>query len=198
MKNEGRRSGVGQSDPAAWLSEHGDALFRYALLRLGSRSAAEDAVQETLMAALEARDSFAARSSERTWLFGVLKHKVLDQIRRAVRDEKPGAAESDPAERLFDQRGLWKAAPAKWGKDPAQTFERQEFWAVFFDCLDGLPPHMASAFTLRERGELEADKICKILGVTATNLWTMLHRARARLRECLESNWFKRGGEARA
>ncbi|HZE71498.1 MAG TPA: sigma-70 family RNA polymerase sigma factor [Pyrinomonadaceae bacterium] len=186
-------------DPAAWLDQHGDYLFKYALFRLRDTTAAEDMVQETFLAALKAYEKFEGRGSQRTWLVGILKHKVIDHFRRLNREVPLG--ESDEAsehheffERTDQWTGHWNLnhAPTDWHASPAELIERSDFWKVFNDCVAPLPRRTASAFTLREIDGLKSEEICDILGVTVNNLWVMLHRARLHLRNCLEINWFKR------
>lgn len=181
-------------EPELWVDRHGDVLYRFALLRLRSPELAENAVQETFLAALAARDSFSGRSSERTWLVGILKRKVVDHFRKAGRevptDDAEGAA-SDPGEELFDPKGRWRVPPARWGDRPGAELERAEFWAALSRCIQGLPERQARVFCLRELDELPGDEVCKVLGVSASNLWVLMHRARAGLRRCLELSWFE-------
>ncbi len=186
-------------DPAAWLDEHGGYLFRFAMIRLRDRALAEDAVQATLLAALERCDSFSARSSERTWLVGILKHKIIDTFRRTSRDVALEAFEASASgDEYFRDAGDWTGhwrpsrAPTDWTSTPETAMERSEFWAVFDLCIDPLPTRTARAFTLREIDGLTTEEICEILDVTTSNLWVMLHRARLRLRRCIELNWFRR------
>lgn len=180
-------------DPVAWLDDHGDALYRYALLHSGDVNLAEDLVQETLLAALEAAHRFDHKSSERTWLIGILKHKLIDHLRRAGRRS---AAGSDVLDEIIDvsftRRGLWRDGPQRWKRDPAGAMSEREFWDVLAMCLKLLPPHAAFAFSQRTMQDSSTDEVCKALDVTPTNLWTILHRARLRLRRCLEENWFTR------
>lgn len=187
-------------DPGRWLDDHGDYLFKYAVFRLRDNNAAEDAVQETFLAALKAYKEFEGRASERTWLVGILKHKIVDHFRRAGR-EAPLGEESDegPDHREFFERpepwqGHWNNnyAPNEWHATPAELIERNDFWKVFNDCLSPLPQRTASAFTLREVDGLKSEEICDILSIKVNNLWVMLHRARLHLRNCLELNWFRR------
>jgi RNA polymerase sigma-70 factor (ECF subfamily) len=170
-------------------------MFRYALLHLGDRTAAEDVVQEALLAALQAAAGFAGRSSERTWLIGILRHKVVDHLRAKLRERPATDLESTEhfVEEHFTEAGLWKVGPSRWGRRADRAFEDREFWDVFHKCRGRLPAKMAAAFSLRELGALDADETCKLLGVSATNLWAMMHRARTRLRACLEKHWF--GGQ---
>jgi RNA polymerase sigma-70 factor (ECF subfamily) len=183
---------VMELDPARWVDEHGDYLYRYALARLRQREAAEDLVQETFLAALRSRQRFTGKASERTWLVSILKHKIIDQLWRKQRELPVSslAAADRWADELFDERGAWRQPPGRWLADPGAALEQAEFWTVFGRCLEKLPPRLARAFTLRQVEELNSHNVCKILDISATNLWTMLHRARLRLLRCLEVNWF--------
>ncbi len=168
-------------------------LLRYASLQLRDRQAAEDAVQDTLLAALAGEAGFAGRSNLRTWLTGILKHKIVDAIRRSAREATllpptPDTAEFDA---LFDESGHWSAMPADWG-DPDATLGEKQFFAALEECLARLPAKTAEAFMLREHMGFETGEICKELGVTPTHCWVLLYRARIALRECLETNWFKK------
>lgn len=179
-------------NPEVWVDAHGDALFRYAMARVGARDVAEDLVQEALLTAWQARADFAGASSERTWLIGILKHRVGDYFRRTVREKTAsgGALDADPAtDGLFSRRGKWAHAPIAWA-DPNGAFAQAEFWQTLDDCVGKLPRQQAAAYALRDVDGLSAEEICKILDVTPTNLWTLLHRARLRLRECLSRHWF--------
>lgn len=187
-------------DPGRWLDDHGDYLFKYAVFRLRDNTAAEDAVQETFLAALKAYKGFEGRASERTWLVGILKHKIIDHFRRAEREAPLGEEESDegPDHREFFERpgafqGHWHPnyAPNEWQATPAELIERNDFWEIFNDCLSPLPQRTANAFTLREVDGLKSEEICEILSIKVNNLWVMLHRARLHLRNCLELNWFR-------
>lgn len=173
-------------------------LVKFASLQLRQREAAEDAVQETLLAALGAEASFAGRADLRTWLTGILKHKIVDAIRRKQREPVASStldeeADLEDFEGLFRQNGAWQAPPADWG-DPEQSLSRQQFFDVMQICLDKLPPNTARVFMMREVLELSSEEICKELTITANNLWVILYRARMSLRECLEMNWFSGGG----
>lgn len=174
------------------LSEHGPFLYRYALMHLRDPHKAEDAVQETLLAALQARAGFSGGATERTWLFGILKHKIIDQFRRDAReiplDEREAVADPDTEiEDDFTEAGGWRNRPANWGS-PEQMLESRQFWQILELCLKYLPERQARLFMLREVMENSTEEICQELSITSTNLWTMLHRARLVLRQCLETN----------
>ncbi|HCU53962.1 MAG TPA: RNA polymerase subunit sigma [Gammaproteobacteria bacterium] len=185
------------TDPNTWLDQHGDALYRFALVRVRDSAVAEDLVQDTLLAALRAHERFAGQSSELTWLIAILKNKIVDHYRRHVR-EAPLPESEDPdglIDALFKKSNdHWLTVPAAW-QDPDTSLENSQFWQAFTDCLQGLPARQAQAFTLTELDGLGTDELCKVLGVTSSNVWVLLHRARLRLRECLEHGWF--GNEAR-
>lgn len=177
-------------DPQAWVDEHGDALFRFAMLRLRDRDAAEEAVQDCFVAALGAHDRFEGQSCERTWLIGILRHKIVDQFRRrSRRNEEPIA---NIGAGFFNHEGLWKLAPRKWSEDPSEAMQRAEFHAVIKGCMAKLPSGIGDAFVLREVDRMDGKEVCRVLGISSANLWQRLHRARLLLRRCLELNWFKR------
>jgi len=186
------------SNPENWVDDYGDYLFRYAMSRLRDRALAEESVQETFLAALKSRTSFEGQSSERTWLVGILKHKIIDHFRKSSRElplfEEQLSNEEDSFRSSGELwAGHWKpdAAPADWGVDPIQALQQREFWNVLQRCLEMLPERLAQVFILREMDEMSSDEICKALNITESNLWVMLHRARAQLRRALEMNYFK-------
>jgi RNA polymerase sigma-70 factor (ECF subfamily) len=180
-------------NPERWVELHADALFRFALLRVRNQTTAEELVQETFVAALSASAAFRAQGSERTWLVGILKHKIIDQFRKSQREQPTDTAlaESDPVvEKAFTKMGRWKIHPRKCDIDPAALMENAEFWEAFTGCVGALPEKMAQAFSMRMLNDEEPDTVCQVLAITPTNLWMLLHRARARLRQCLEAKWF--------
>ncbi len=171
-------------------------LLRYATLQLRDAAAAEDAVQEALLAALAGEAAFAGRSNLRTWLTGILKHKIVDAIRRQSREapapELPNEdGDGGDFDALFDRRGHWQDAPQAW-EQPEQALGQRQFLAALEACLRALPERTARVFLMREHLGLETSEICKELGITSTHCWVMLHRARMALRQCLEMNWFKK------
>jgi len=189
------------ADIAAQLETHRGYLLRVARLQLRDEALAEDVVQETLLAALSG-SGFSGKSSLKTWLTGILKHKIVDAIRRKQREPLLASTFDDECDiedldGLFKtSNGAWEAEPADWG-DPEQALNRSQFFDIMDFCLEKLPPNTARVFMMREVMELESDEICKELTITANNLWVILYRARMSLRECLEKNWFK-GSGARA
>jgi RNA polymerase sigma-70 factor (ECF subfamily) len=172
-------------------------LLRFARLQLRDAGAAEDAVQETLLAALTGSHRFENRSSYKTWLISILRNKIIDIIRSQSREVSATSLADDEAgddqlaESLFDRRGHWQetARPGRWA-DPEASFEQQQFWRVFEACLDHLPEKTARVFMMRELLGFETEEICKETGISSSNCWVVLHRARAGLRICLEDSWF--------
>lgn len=179
-----------------WLAAHGDYLYRYALARLRNPHHAEDVVQETLLAAVQ-NPSYAGKSAPRTWLIGILKHKIIDLMRRQLREQPMGEAVED----LPDEPGMdeffagdnrhWDDKPQDWGT-PDGELEQKQFLLVLQQCLDRLPEKLAAVFLLREIEESANDEICKELHISATNAWVMLYRARMGLRKCMELHWLGR------
>ena len=149
-------------------------------------------MQETFLAALRAGKNFAGRSAERTWFIGILKHKIVDHLRRQGRERPVSAVNSsgEMSEELFDKNGWWRVKPANWSANPSDVLEKKEFWDAFRHCLEGLPQRLRAVFSLREMDELPMDEVCEALKVTPGNLGVLLYRARMGLRRCLEINWF--------
>jgi RNA polymerase sigma-70 factor (ECF subfamily) len=186
------------TDPRfAQIESHRPYLVRYALSQLRDSQQAEEAVQEALLAALESLSTFEGKSSLRTWLTSILRFKVIDQQRRAVSDRAhleytDFAAETGDdgwLDDLFDETGHWRDEPQAWG-NPEASLEQARFWQTFERCLDKLPAAGGRVFFKREIVGEETETICKDEGITTSNCWVILHRARLSLRACLEMNWF--------
>lgn len=185
-------------DPTVWVDEHGDYLFRYAVVRLRNEAAAEDLVQETLLSAIQSLSSYGGRSAERTWLTGILKHKIIDHFRKTSREVPLDPADTDLSEfdPLFERQdeftGHWndKLSPRIWKSSPEDALQQDEFFDVLERCLSKLPERVANCFSLREMNGLDSDEICEVLGLSPNNFWVMMHRARMSLRRCIEINWF--------
>lgn len=191
-------SRTSQADPRfAEIESHRSYLVRYALSQLRDAQLAEETVQEALLAALEGVRSFDGRSSLRTWLTSILRFKIIDAQRRAVkerahmelREEITAAEDEGWMDDLFDETGHWRTAPAAWG-NPEAALDQRRFWEAFETCLSGLPAGAGRVFFRREVLGDETAAICTDEGITANNCWVILHRARLSLRACLERNWF--------
>lgn len=178
-------------------------LLRFARLQLRDDAVAEDAVSETLLAVLEHPERFAGQSALRTYLVGILKHKIIDSLRSGKREVRLALAadgegqpqsDDDAFDALFTRNGHYQDPPSDWG-DPERAFERREFFQILQLCVDRLPERTGRIFMMREWLELDTEEICQLLQISATNAWAMLYRARMRLRECLELHWFGQRGQ---
>jgi RNA polymerase sigma-70 factor (ECF subfamily) len=163
-----------------WLQEHGDYLYRYALVRVRCSATAEDLVQQTLLAGLQA--DFGGRSEERTWLTGILRNKIFDLARRGPATEDVDAW----LDEQYDRTGHWRRPPGRWGADPSAELERREFWEAFEVCRDGLPERLRIVFSMRFVDDEPTAAVCEALAISSANLWTLIHRARVRLWNCLD------------
>ena len=190
------------SDPHDWVQKHGDALYRFALRKVGRTDVAEDLVQETLLAAWKSRHRYEGRSSVRSWLTSILKRKVVDWMRRTIRERAHTSetTESDPTlDSLFTSGGKWKVRPGDWPRDdPSDELMREDFWGVLHGCLKKLPGQMRNVFVLRHLDERPSEEICQSAGITPTNYWVVLHRGRMRLWKCLRKNWFEDDSQTEA
>jgi RNA polymerase sigma-70 factor (ECF subfamily) len=196
--SENRPSPAGATDPERWIQDYGDSLFKYALMRLRDPSKAEDAVQETFLAALKGGGKFAGKSAEKTWLIGILKNKIYDYFRKSSREvpftDLDFYQEEESARFAGDglRKGEWIQAlgPTEWTPEPGAALDNELFWKTFTDCSQKLPKKVSAVFCLREVDGVESREICQMLNISEANLWVMLHRARMALRRCLEANWF--------
>lgn len=187
-------------DPTIWVDEHGDYLFKYAMMRLRDDSLAEDAVQETLLAAIQATASYGGKATERTWLTSILKHKIIDHFRKSSKTVQFADEDLDltGVNKFFERDdawdGHWQVAlrPVDIGDNPEDLLERGELWHVMQKCMSGLPTRVADVFSLREMEGLTSEEICEVFGLSPNNFWVIMHRARMMLRRCIEINWFKK------
>lgn len=175
-------------------------MLKFATLQLRDTNQAEDAVQEALISAFKNCKSFNGKSAFKTWVFAILKNKVVDIIRGksryvAISDLQGDSDEQEDFSVLFEKSGHWKKEhkPSNWG-DPENCFENEQFWLIFESCLNKLPSHHAQPFMMREFIGLESAEICKELALSTSNLHVVLYRARMGLQKCLEKNWFKGAG----
>lgn len=177
------------------VAELRDYLLKFARLQLRNETWAEDAVSDTVLAALAKPQSFGNRSQLKTWLVGILKHKVVDALRHHQREvsglDSDMDSDADPLDFIaFKADGHFAETPADWG-NPEEHAKSRQFFEILEACASQLPPTQGRLFLMREWLELSCEEICKELDLTPTNLYVQLHRARLRLRECLELNWFK-------
>lgn len=186
------------ADPA-FLARVRAEMLRFARLQLGSDDEAEDAVQEALAGALKNASNFRGEAALKTWIIAILKNKIADILRQRQRRPINASQIGDPEQEgplpaVFDRKGMWSdaARPARW-EDPEADLHSAQFLAVFDACLNRLPPQQGRVFMMREIVELETPEICTELGLSASNVHVILHRARLALRACLQLHWFHEG-----
>lgn len=182
-------------DPNRWVRDHGDYLFSYAVSRIGSRELAEDLVQETMLAAFQAREKFRGGSSERTWLISILKRKVIDHYRKKNRNpEMTTDVFTTPFIKGGVKDGTWMAehAPHNWDDFKLDDEDDEALLKVIRYCISLLPDKMQTTFSMKTLDEISSEEICKELEISESNLWVLLHRARLQLRECVENQWYKK------
>ena len=179
-------------EPAHWVARYGDELYRFALGRVSDEAGAEELVQDTLLSALDALASFRGEASERTWLFLILRRKIIDHYRRQARHPHVPLTQvtpDGPTEATFFEtdNGHWRRAqyPTSW-QSADGALEQQELQQTLRGCQQKLPAQHAAVFALRFVEELTAEEICQELGLTASNYWVIVHRAKLQLRRCLE------------
>jgi RNA polymerase sigma-70 factor (ECF subfamily) len=182
----------GNDDPEQWLDEHGEALFAFALARVNEPSAAEDLVQETLLAGFEALDKFQGGATTRTWLISILKNKLVDRIRKLRREAPldPDVIDNAEWQAKFDDTGHWVVAPSAW-RDPSSVLENEALGSAMMRCIAQLPEQLRTLIMLRDIDGYESQELIEILNISsANNLWVMLSRGREKLRVCMDKTWF--------
>lgn len=187
-KNENRLN------PNSWVKDHSDYLYNYALYKVSDEEMAQDLVQDTFIAGLNGKDSFKGNSTERTWLVSILKRKIIDHYRKsAVRKNTVNTDFSMP----FNTEGVYKnhwsdeGAPGKWNIEKSHNLEKDEFQRILELCLSLLPPQWRDVFHLKMMEECSGEEICKEMDITSSNLWVIIHRAKLKMRACLEKNYFE-------
>ncbi|MCP4673188.1 MAG: sigma-70 family RNA polymerase sigma factor [Desulfobacula sp.] len=175
------------------MDTYGDYLYSFALYRIQDEAAAQDLVQDTLMGALKSKKNFKGQSSEKTWLTSILKYKIIDFIRKKYREPRLEEIDLDSTtlDDHFDDRGKWETGPAKWASNPEKLLEQKSFLTIVKKCLGELPKKQARALALKELEGETTQSICKVLNISTTNCWVLLHRARSLMRDCIEINWLK-------
>ena len=181
-----------QLDATKWVNDYGDMLYRYAMARVNDSEIAKDLVQDTFLAAWRNYDNFKGEISEKNWLYAILKNKIIDHFRKAstrLTDSLPTVAGDDP---YFDDSQHWTAAtaPKEWNDSSDAPVMKKEFYGVLLNCKSKLKKIQDTVFTLKYLDGLDSEEICKVLNLTTSNYWVLIHRAKLQLRACLEKNWF--------
>ena len=173
----------------AWVDQYGDALFHFALARVNKQDIAEDLVQETFLAAVKSQERFKGQSSEKTWLFGIMKNKIMEHYREIKKNRKYDLSledDRDPCKSDFDGKGHWRSLPFHWGIDPEKAVADKELFQIFLGCMNSLSSKLRQFYILREVEGYDSETLCSELDITPNNLWVILHRARNRLKKCME------------
>lgn len=183
-------SAKAELDPRTWLDAHGDYLHRYAMSMLGNRADAEEMVQDTFLSGIRALDSFEGRGSVRAWLRSILRNKVLDRLRAKKRLDVLGVEGDANDPDYFNSIGIWKTLINKWDVDAEAVLHQRDFLSALSDCFSGLPEKMRVVLTMKIFDGFSSDQICNVLEISSSNLWVIVHRARIRLRDCLNRSWY--------
>ena len=179
--------------PEKWIELYADYLFKYAVTRVSQRDVAKDLVQETFLSGLKGKDHFRGDASEKTWLVSILKRKIIDHYRKinSAKGKKEVRMDFYPD---GENKGHWieERVPQSWDHSADRKIENEELKEVLNFCIRQLPEKYRIVFLLKTEKNFETEEICNELGITASNLWVMVHRARLQLRKCMEENWFKK------
>lgn len=184
--------------PEKWVDEYADYLFSYAVVRLSDPDLAADVVQDTFLSALKGKDNFKGESSEKTWLTSILKRKIIDIYRKKKVSKESSFNEMGEGfndDEFFNYdgpiKGHWnkELAPHSQSMLPEGEMENNELREILEKCIAALPENLSSVFIMKMIDEASSDEICKELDITPSNVWVMMHRARLKLRNCIEHNW---------
>ena len=179
------------TDPALWVSAYGDYLLRYAIMRVGDQTRAEDLVQETFLGGFKNQAKYDGKRPIKYWLRGILRHKIVDHFRKSSRETLMEDPEDKEIAESFNYKafGIPTRTPPSWDFDPVRAFEKEEFLHAFRHCLDRLKDPMRSVFVLKELEGQKTEDICNDLDIAPNHVWVLMHRARLKLKECIQANW---------
>ena len=180
-------------NPEKWVPLYADYLFNYTISRINNHDQAKDLVQDTFFAALNAKDNFQGKASERTWLISILKRKIIDYYRK-INSAKGKAEVKMNFYSDGEREGDWieERVPTDWNAEVEKNIENKELTIALENCINNLPEKYAMVFRMKTIQQFETEEICKELEITASNLWVIIHRARTQLRKCMEDNWFNK------
>lgn len=178
----------------SWVEEYGDLLFRFAYQRTSDRETAEDLVQDTLLSAFKSLDTFKEEASDKTWLMRILRNKIIDHYRKTrtrPSEDEASVKKTTSLTPFFDDSGGWNIenAPQSWSETPDVKMEQGELGNALNDCIDQLGGKGAAAFRMKYLDDEESEEICKVLNITSSNYWVLIHRAKLQLRECMEKSY---------
>lgn len=177
----------------SWVTLFTHSMYEWAYYKVSDKATAEDLVQETFLSAFQSMDRFKQESRPKTWLFSILNHKIIDHLRKKVKnplmDEGSGGLD-----RYFDHHGEWDASarPQEWMNAEGHLLDHSDFRATLDECMQRLPGSWSAALQLKYLSEKDGKEICQDLQISPSNFWQILHRAKLQLRKCLEVHWFKK------
>ena len=180
-------------DVTQWVNDYSDALYGFALQRIKDKDTAKDLLQETFLAAWRNVDNYNAEASVKTWLISILKNKIIDHYRKSSKRVKDELLEMNSSENIFfDSEDHWAKGyyPKDWNVDYNTPLESKEFYKILKACKSKLKTIQDQVFTMKYMDDVESEEICKVLKLSASNYWVLIHRAKVQLRACLEVNWF--------
>lgn len=175
-----------------WVNQYTQEMYSWALHKTSSAQLAEDLVQDTFLAAAEKLEGFKGDSAPKTWLFAILNNKIVDHYRKKSRN--PTSLDNDMLSNNFDEKGKWhkSAQPKNWHLDDKNLLDDDEFMAILAMCMEALPEQWNSCMKLKYLMDNNGEQICQELNITPSNFWQIIHRAKLRMRDCIETNWFKK------
>lgn len=180
--------------PEQWVDAYGDYLYGFAMSRLRNAEAANDCVQDTFLAGIKALDRFDGSRDIKFWLRGIMRNKIVDQIRKSVKENQVDIEAEDEAlmeSFWFKYSGIVTTNPDPWEFNPRKYFDNGEFWVVFDRCIQKVKDPARQAFVLRVLEDQTTEEVCKVMDIKPNYLWVLLHRARAQLKVLLEEHWTK-------
>jgi len=178
--------------PETWVDRYGDYLYGFAMSRLRDPQAAQDCVQDTFLAGIKALDRFDGSRDIKFWLRGIMRNKIVDRIRKAVKEKQVDIDNEDEAlleSFWFKYSGIATTNPDPWQFNPRKHFDNGEFWEVFQTCIDEVKDPARQAFVLRVLEDKTTEEVCKLMDIKPNYLWVLLHRAREQLKVHLEAKW---------
>lgn len=177
-----------QIDTSKWVDEYSDMLYNYSVVRVNDHELSLDLVQDTFISALKGLDNFQGKSTVKTWLFSILKRKIIDHWRKQEsRKTKPISSYFSEGEK----NGHWLESNAPQGRlsEIEDDIENQELSNALQDCIGRLPDKWKGIAIDKLVDGMDSEEVCKEYDITASNLWVIIHRAKLQLRDCLEKNW---------
>lgn len=171
-----------------WVEEYTAELYSWAVHKVSDSELAKDLVQDTFLAAAEKSDTYKGESSPKTWLFGILNHKIVDIYRK--KSKQTVKADSELLNLYFTEDGSWikSRRPQNW-EDEKHLLDDSAFLKVLQECLSALPERWGVVVKAKYLLSKKSDEICQELEIAPTNLWQIVRRAKLQLRECVELNW---------